>query len=129
MTNSIKKIILACLLTISAASAFAEWTWVTKAENSISFYIDYKTIRKDGNLRKVWVVEDFAELSISGAKSSRYRNEYDCKAETVRYASFGKFTKSMGEGEQLASGGSDARWDDVPPGSIAETILKIVCAK
>ena len=52
-----KKIIFACLLPTSAASAFAGWTYVTESSKGTTFYIDFQPIRKDGNLRNVWIVQ------------------------------------------------------------------------
>jgi len=129
MTISMKKIILACLLATSAASAFAEWTKVEEVAD-IKFYIDYKTLRKDGGLRKIWLIMDEAQREKDGSISSRQQLEFDCKAESRRILALSTHTGQMAGGETTFSGGSDPRgWRAIPPNTPMETILKIVCAK
>jgi hypothetical protein len=60
-----KKTIIACLLAASCSSALAEWTRYGQTDDTI-FYIDLKTIRKDANLRKVWLIHDLKQLGKQG---------------------------------------------------------------
>jgi hypothetical protein len=56
-------------------AAWAEWLKV--AENdSADYYIDPATIRKDGNLRKVWDMYNTKEPGKGGALSIRAKAEY-----------------------------------------------------
>jgi len=128
MTTSIKKIILACVLATSAASAMAEWTRVGETD-AATFYLDYKTIRKDGNLRKVWAVVDLNQPHESGLMSRRHKNEYDCKAERWRSSSISGHSQNMTRGETLWNESSATSWQDIAPDTVSELILKIVCAK
>lgn len=123
-----KKIIIACVLAISAASAFAEWTKVGETDTA-TFYIDYKAIRKDGNLRKVWEVSDFKRQDKNGALSMRTRKEYDCKMELFRNLFLSVNTEPMGNGLPLSTDESIQNWGQIAPQSSAATILQIVCAK
>lgn len=50
---------LLALVMLIASPVWANWTLVTDNDSGTKFYIDYSTIRKDGNLRKVWEVTDF----------------------------------------------------------------------
>ena len=112
-----------------SASTLAEWTRVeTAGENT--FYIDYTSIRKDGNRRAVWEIQDLNQRSTKGVMSRRSRNEYDCNAEKNRILSISVHSESMAGGETLASGTASApTWGDISPGSPFDRILKIVCAK
>lgn len=123
-----KKIIIACLLATSAASAFAEWTRVGENDEGI-YYIDYETIRKDGSLRKVWLVQDLKQRDENGEMSRRLRMEYDCNGERWRAASYSGHSQSMASGDTVKSASSTTSWSDIPPQSGNETILKIVCTK
>ncbi len=127
-TRSImKKIIIACLLATSGASAIAEWTKVSELDD-ITFYIDYKTIRNAGSLRKVWAVHDLKQRSPEGVMSRRLQSEYDCKAENTRTLALSTHTGPMATGETLFTGGADPNgWRAIPPGTTTERILKIVC--
>lgn len=111
----------------SVASAFAEWTLVFKSE-TINFYIDFQTIRKEGSTRKVWEIQDLKQRHKDGEMSRRFRSEYDCKDERLRLLSSSEHSESMGLGKTLSTTSQD-KWGDIPPGTPAATILKIVCVK
>jgi hypothetical protein len=61
--------------------------------------------------------------------SRRYRVEYDCKQERSRYLGISEHSEPMADGELLKIFGEDKEWREIPPGTVANTILKIVCAK
>ena len=61
----------------------AEWTKVGE-KNSTVQYIDYSTIRKEGNLSKVWGLQDRKKPDGEGAISDRLLIEIDCKEESYR---------------------------------------------
>ena len=123
-----KKLIFACLLATAAASAFAEWTKLGESDAE-TFYIDYKSVRKDGDLRKVWEIQDKKQRLDGGAISIRSRTEYDCKAERWKLLSFSAFSERMASGKTLISDDSPDAWSDIPPDSAAMRISKIVCAQ
>ena len=124
----LKKIIIPCVMATTVVSAFAEWTYV--AENAKdNFYIDYDTIRKDGNLRKFWLVHNFNQKE-RGAMSIRSREEIDCKEEHGRTLSLSAHSESMANGKKIMEEFSpEDPWRDRPPGSVGSIILKTVCAK
>ena len=95
----------------------------------MALYIDPTTIRKDGNFRKVWQLNDLKERHKDGELSRRVRNEYDCKKERFRVLSFSTHSEPMANGMSLyQSSAESTEWNDIPPGTFAETVLKIVCA-
>jgi hypothetical protein len=49
-----KKLLLTLVLAVVSSSAMAEWVGVGKKENFFS-YVDSATIRKLGNMVKIWV--------------------------------------------------------------------------
>lgn len=123
-----KKAVLACLLATGAVSAFAEWMNVLKTDD-INFFIDLQTIRNDGDLRKVWELQDFKQPKKGGEMSARVRSEYDCKNELWRYGSYSRHSQSMAGGETLGTFDPTHPWGAIPPNSASEIVLKIVCAK
>lgn len=125
-----KKAIIACLLATSAASAFAEWTKFEETADGTSFYIDYKTIRKDVNLRMVWGVTDLKQRHKNGEMSRRVRYQFDCREEKVTVLALSTHSEGMTAGNMLTSYTySTPEWSHIPPGSALESNLKIVCAK
>jgi len=122
-----KKLFLIGLMML-ASSAWAEWVMYHKDE-SITFYFDPATIRKDGNIRRVWVLQDLSKRQDGGVMSRRIRHEYDCKQERFRHLGFSAHSEPMAGGELLVMGDEHKVWTDVPPSTAIEIILNIVCAK
>lgn len=122
------RIILCFILSLVAAPAWAEWVKVSASDTS-SFYIDPASIRKAGNLRKVWQIADLEQRdTVDGEMSRRTRAEYDCKEERFRSLAFSYHSEPMAGGETLRSKDGVGTWSAIPPGSVAANILKIVCA-
>jgi len=125
-----KKLLLILLATlVLTGSAWAEWVKV--AENDIAdYYIDPASIRKDGNLRKVWQIQNLKQQDKEGGElSRRSRDEFDCKQERYRTLSVSEHSGPMASSTTLSSSEGPFRWREIPPGAIGETVLKIVCAK
>ena len=122
-----KKLFLVSLMML-AGSAWAEWVMYSKNEEA-TFYFDPATIRKDGNMRRVWELQDLSKRHKEGEISRRLRAEYNCKQERVRFLAASAHSEPMAGGKTLYSSGEENNWRAIAPGTIAETILKIVCAK
>ena len=124
--SPMKTLLLALLLV--TGSAWAEWVMVAR-HDTFDKYIDPETIRKDGNLRRVWEIDDLKQRGKSGELSFRFRTEYDCKQERLRMLSLNARSGPMAGGESIHQSSSEDIWRDIPPRSIGEMVLKIVCAK
>lgn len=126
-----RKLILMMVLTGLSSSAMAEWTRAGHNDDSIA-YVDLSTIRKHGDLVKMWYLDDFKKPQIDdkGDKylSSKGQGEYDCKEEQLRTLAYLWFSDNMEKGELVHSGPSKfQQWNPVPPGSIAEIKWQIAC--
>jgi len=123
-----KKLLLTLLapLLLVTGPAWAEWLWVAESDYA-DFYIDPSTIRKDGNLRKVWEIQDLKQRHKDGELSRRFRVERDCKEERYKFLSFSTHSGPMASGTTLTTQLGSGQWDDIPPNSVGETVLKIVC--
>ena len=121
-----KKLFLIGLMML-ASSTWAEWVFYSETDRS-TFYYDPATIRKDGHIRRVWELNDLRKRHKDGEMSRRYRAEYDCKQERMRYLGLSEHSEPMAAGKLLNTFGEDKDWREVPPGTVLETILKIVCA-
>ena len=126
--GDIMKTLLLTLTLLITGSAWAEWVRVDGNE-SLSIYIDSATIRKDGNFRKAWELQDLKQRHKGGELSRRMKTEYDCKQERSRILSFTTHSGSMAEGDILFSSETGGTWIDAPPKTMSETILRVVCAK
>ena len=124
-----KKLLLTLLASLLfTGSAWAEWVKVAQSDN-FDKYIDPAPIRKDGNFVRFWEINDLKTRSTEGELSRRMRYEYDCKQERIKTLSFSFHSEAMGSGTTLISDSNEGEWNHIPPGSISERILKIVCAK
>lgn len=114
-------------LLLASSGAWAEWVKVGETDNAV-FYIDPATIRKEGNLRRVWNITDLKQRGNLGELSRRARYEYDCKQERQRILSISGHSGPKASGETLGSEGP-TQWNEIPPETVSETIIKLVCAK
>ena len=126
-----KKLLLTLLapLLLVTGSAWAEWVRVGSVDGAV-FYIDPASIRKDGNLVKVWKIQDLKQRDKAGELSRRNRSEYDCKEERHRFLSLSTHSGPLASGTTLYTNdfpGKPDTWKQIPPGSVVETVLKIVC--
>ena len=120
---------LLALLMLFAPPAWAGWTFVTQDVNENSFFLDFETLRKDGNLRKVWQKVELAKANKFEWVSTRQRNEFDCKNETKTILSVAAFSKGNLQGERLFDANKITDKEDVAPSSVDWQILKLVCSK
>lgn len=123
-----KKLLAAFLIALFSVPVWAEWELVF-ITNTSNLYIDPATIRKDGDIRRVWGISDNKQRGKTGDMSTRLRFEYSCKEERYRVMSFSTHSGPMAGGDTLTDlAGSDS-WTDIAPGTGGETIMKVVCAK
>ena len=127
-----KKLLLTLLASLLVTgSAWAEWLKVGESD-AIYAYIDLATIRKDGNIVRVWAINDLKQRNKDGELSTRIRAEFDCKQERQKYLSLSTHSGRMASGTTIYTydfARSPANWSEIPPGSIGETVLKIVCSQ
>jgi hypothetical protein len=125
-----RKFLLLPILLLATGSAWAEWEKIA-ANNDATFYVDRATLRKDGNLRRMWSIQNLKQRNKDGEISRRIRYEYDCKGERSRALALSTHTEPMADGKTLFSSSGDLNdpWNDIPPESAGERILKIVCAQ
>ena len=132
-----KRLLLGLMLIVTATAASAEWTFVSDTGGDTDDYIQYvdrATIRKRGNLVKMWGLRDFKTVQKSAAGdsylSSNAQEEYDCKEEKSRILAFTWFAGKMGNGKVVYSNSDTGdKWSPISPGSVGETLWKIACGK
>ena len=119
----------ACLVSHNAA---AEWVKVGGNER-LTFYVDPSTIRKAGNMVKMWSLSDYITANVTAFGkphlSEMLQLEYDCKEEQSRVLALTFHSENMAKGEITYKESSPRTWEPVPPGSGVATMWKIACAK
>ena len=125
------RLILMLLLVLSTAPAYAEWVRVSESAEA-TVYADPGTIRRNGNLVKMWNLYDFETIQTnadSSFLSSNGQGEYDCAEERRRGLAFAWFSGHMGHGKPVYSNSDEQKWRPISPGSIDQTLWKFACAK
>ena len=125
-----KKIALALALVLAtvSGSAMAEWVKVDESDKLHS-YVDPATIRKDGNFRRAWEMQDLKRRGTEGEMSRRFLVQYDCKEARYRFLSISLHSKPMAGGDTLFTDSTPDQWRYIPPETVSEEILKFACAK
>ena len=125
--------LLITLLVLSSGPAYAEWVRVGgDDEAEVTTYVDPDTIRRKGNLVKVWDLFDFKTRQTIGSisfSSSKELAEYDCAEERVRQLTVTYFLRNMGAGKVVHADREERKWSPIEPGSVGERLWEVVCRK
>ena len=119
------------LLVLSSAPAYAEWVEVGITDEA-TVYADPETIRRKGDLVKMWYLHDFKTTQTVLKKSylsSRSQDEYDCTEDRHRALATTSFSGNMGSGKVRSSYSIKGKWEPVPPGTITQALWKVACDK
>jgi len=125
------RVFICLFIFLVAAPAQAEWvkTWESKTSGTIT-YFDPETIRKDGNLRKVWILQ---ELRVKGRgygeMSRRALWEYNCPEEQFRSLQISFHTDPMAKGSRLLTDNKPSDWQHIPPNTGGAILFNLVCSK
>ena len=127
--------LLITLLVLSSGSVHAEWVAVEKNNELagiMTVYVDPDTIRRKGNLVKMWQLYDYKTIQTVAGDSllsiKRY-NEYDCTEERTRMLAYTWFSGNMGSGKVVYSTPDEQQWEPVIPRSINRTLWNVACSK
>ena len=119
---------LVALMILIAQPAQARWVLAETSSDHTEHYIDFMSIRVDGNYRKFWKLINFPKIENStGQESIRVRMEIDCKEERQRILTSTRFSKPMEAGSILNNSTEISEWQDIAPTSVANTFLTILC--
>lgn len=102
--------------------------WESKTSGTIT-YFDPDTIRKDGHLRRVWVLQELKKRGKYGEMSRRALEEYNCAEERFRALQISFHTDPMARGSRVVSDNDPSDWHYIPPSTGGAVIVKFVCAK
>jgi hypothetical protein len=132
MRGLMKKIILMLLLAFASSNAMAEWVGV--AHNGVAtMYANPATIRKTGNIVKMWTMSDYAtQQSLENYIyyfSSSAQQEYDCKEEQFRVLFYSFYSERMLAGNVVFTDNPPSPWIPITPGSFGESMWKVACGK
>ena len=125
--------LLLMLLILSSQPAYAEWVLASgDDEAGLKVYVDTATLRRNGNLAKMWKLHDYKTVqTVAGDSllSMKQFNEYDCTEERTRMLGYTWFSGNMGNGNVVYSTMEQLPWEPVVPRTINRTLWKVACEK
>jgi hypothetical protein len=119
----------------NAATAAAQWEQAGShtAYGGMDIYSDRVTMRRSGDLVKLWEMFDFKTPQVIGGQrvlSVQSHFEYDCKGARRRMLSTVGFSGHMGKTVVVDTAGSAPEpWESVAPDTYQGELRKIACAK
>lgn len=126
---------IATLLAGVSSSVAAEWVEIGGAsEGGMTVYADPATIRKAGNMVKMWSLFDFEKSRVGATgkhvyMSAKGQDEYDCNEDQSRTLYSSRHSGNMGKGKVVYSDADPDRWEPVPPQSVIGALWKFACGK
>jgi hypothetical protein len=122
---------LTTLLLLNTVPANAEWVRLTEADG-MTVLFDPETIRRNGNLVKIWLLYDYKTPIITGRDtvfSTKMQSEYDCIGERVRTNAIFEIAGNMGKGKVVSSSLAEGRWIPIAPETLGKREWKAACSK
>ena len=124
------RLLLITLLLLSSGPAYAEWVEIGTTDEGMTLYVDPETVRRKGNLVKLWQLLDFKIVqTVDGDSylSTKRQSEYDCAEKRRRTLAFTWFSDNMGRGKPVYSSSEAGKWRPVAPESVGQFEWKIAC--
>ena len=125
------KRLLFLLLMMTCSVSWAEWIFISK-DSLNSFYYEDKSIRKRGDVVRMWTMRSGEELDAGdGAyKSVKRLCAYDCKKEIAAILSIAAYSETMGNGSVVrVHDFREIDWAPIIPDTHEERQWKIACDK
>lgn len=127
------RLFLITLLVLSSGAVYAEWVKIGgNDENGLTTYADPDTIRRKGDLVKMWTLYDYkipqTEAGVSYL-SLRMQDEYDCTDERTRSLAVTSYSGNMESGKPIYNNSDAGKWAPIAPRTLYQTLWKFACGK
>jgi len=108
------------------------WTYIGSDSSGNSYFIDYGTIRRDGDSARVaqkhiWKTPEIFCSGSSPARSGRFVGEYNCRTEQTRSLLSTAYAGPDLDGDLVFGSDASSPWRRVVPDTVSAKILKAVC--
>lgn len=110
----------------------ANWSYAASDPSGDTYFIDYGTIRRDGDYAKVaqkhvWKKPEVFCNGDSHGRSALFVGEYDCRARQTRSLMSAAYSGPDLDGELVFGSDAAGPWQRVVPGTVSANILDAVC--
>jgi len=109
----------------------AEWVLVDRNDKA-KVYVDSETINRNGDVVRVWVLDDLKTAYNRGFNSflsTRAQEEHDCAKQRFRLVAIERFAGNMGTGNSIYKKTGESAWAPIPRETMAQSVWKFVCGK
>ena len=119
-----KKILFLILTIYCSASA----AWTVYAENDERIMsVELSSVRKDGDTRTFWLMNDYKQISPYGDLSARTKVVFDCKKEMKKILDFATFSQRNLGGAVTSTLTPVSKWEHIPPSTYDYLLIDVVC--
>lgn len=109
------------------AQAFA-WKRLVRTD-TLTLYVDMSTLERDGDVRRIWEMQDLANPDPNGVRSRRYVNEIDCQQKYHRIGNMTSFSGPKLTGERKFEVEDMGYWRRVPPDGTFAVTYVLLCVE
>jgi hypothetical protein len=124
---------LVAALVLSGEPVHAEWVLIPgTSAKEFTTYVDSDTIRRRGDLVKVWTLKDLKTVTTTAGisyLSIKDQIEFDCAEERFGLLAGVMFSGSMGAGTVVCHDSYTTGWQPVSPESIVQTLSNFACGR
>ena len=123
---------LACAALLACACPNPAWAmgWTKMVETqTMTFYVNRNAIEKDGDVRRIWEMQDLKAPDQQGVLSRRYQNEYDCKEKMHRIGRMTSFSGPKLTGQPLFDVEEWGYWRKIPPDGVFVVSYVMLCVQ
>ena len=117
------------VLAVCSPGAWAmNWTKLVETQ-TMTFYVNRNAIERDGDVRRIWEMQDLKAADPEGVMSRRYLNEYDCKEKMHRIGQMTSFSGRKLTGKPLFEVAEWGYWRKIPPDGVFVVSYVMLCVQ
>lgn len=120
------------VVVLTGACSGAAWAmgWTRLVETqTMTFYVNRNSIEKDGDIRRMWEMQDLKAADPQGVMSRRYLNEYDCKEKMHRIGQMVSFSGPRLSGKPMFEVAEWGYWRKIPPDGVFVVSYVMLCVQ
>jgi len=126
-----RRLLLIIILFLSTGPAYAGWVEVVTTDYQV-VYVDPATIRRNGDLVKMWSLLDFKTiqtLANDSFWSSKTQYKFDCAKGRMGQLAYTWFSGNMGSGNTVHSSAVELKLESVTPDTVGQALWEAACHK
>ena len=106
-----------------------DWTYLSRNKSGVEFFIDYKSLEKNGDYILFWYLSNRKKPDKWGSLSAAVLREVDCKKMRFKSLRYAYYYGSMGTNLEKYANSTNMKWRYPKYNSINEIMLNSVCKK